>query len=607
MANCRGAARSLAAIVGATVTGLIFFGCGGHASPPPVTLTSIRPNLAFVGMPTTLTLTGSGFSSETAVSVNGESLPFSAVNSNLIEVAVPASALAAGGTADVTVGAASQKLYIAAPGTVAPTDNGQVALYSLSLPEAAQVAVEFGPDTHYGLTTWTRPVTPGTPTQIFVAGMRANVTYHIRGIVTLPDGSVVQDQDQTFTTQGLDPSLLPALRNITPATGSPSGGVELLVTASTTNSTTSTPPALLNIFVADTAGNILWYYSTNDPSSYGVPRFMPNGDIAVLLQGGVSEGIREVNLAGDTVHEAPIADINAELQAAGADFQLTNFSHDVLPLPNGHVVVIGTVAKILSNLQCCPGQPTALWGDALVDFDPSWHVDWYWNPFDHLDPNRIVNGFGPYPPDWTHANALNYTADHDLLLSMRHQSWIVKIDYEDAAGTGDILWRLGYQGDFSLAGGDPSQWFYGQHMPDILSDDGHKMTLAVFDDGDYRVIDDTQTPPVQCGIGSGPACYSRAVIYNLDQDAKTAQQVWEFKPGLFSFWGGDVHQLINGNLEANFSVGAPGPDNGQDAMVFEVAPGNPSQVVWSMQDGMQTYRAYRLPSFYPGVRWSSVP
>lgn len=316
--------------------------------------------------------------------------------------------------------------------------------------------------------------------------------------------------------------------------------------------------------------------------------------------------MREIDLAGDTLHELRVPAINAQLAAAGADFSVAGFSHDLLVLPDCHIVLLAEVTKTFTDLACCDGVSTTLIGPGIVDLDPGWRVDWSWNGFDHLDPNRIVNGFGPYPPDWTHANALLYTADHDLLLSLRHQSWILKIDYADANGSGRVLWKLGWQGDFRLAGGAARDWFYGQHGPEILADNGHQMTLAVFDDGNYRVLDDSVTPPLQCGIGSGPACYSRGVIYQLDQDARTARMVWQFLPGMYSFWGGDIRQLLSGNLEVALSAGAP-PDPLRDSMVFEVTHTTPPQIVWRFPDGADTYRAFRLPSLYPGVTWQNVP
>jgi hypothetical protein len=46
---------------------------------------------------------------------------------------------------------------------------------------------------------------------------------------------------------------------------------------------------------------------------------------------------------------------------------------------------------------------------------------------------------------------------------------VIKIDYEDGQGSGDILWRLGYQGDFTLTNGQSSDWVFAQHYPTFVS------------------------------------------------------------------------------------------------------------------------------------------
>ena len=115
-------------------------------------------------------------------------------------------------------------------------------------------------------------------------------------------------------------------------------------------------------------------------------------------------------------------------------------------------------------------------GDALVDLDQNHNPVWVWDTFDHLCPatptgpcldiNRHPLGF----PDWTHSNALVYSPDDgNLILSMRNQSWVLKIDYQDGQGSGDILWRLGPQGDFTLTNGGIDDWFYAQHYANFVS------------------------------------------------------------------------------------------------------------------------------------------
>ncbi|MGH9534369.1 MAG: aryl-sulfate sulfotransferase [Terriglobales bacterium] len=487
----------LAALVGGSVA------CGGQhsefaasASPPPV-ISAIRPDLAVAGISAAITVTGAHLN-EARVTVNGATVAISSDAAASLALTIPGTLLAVG-AADMVVttadGSASAKIPVMAPGNVAAADNPQVAVYSLSVPVAANVAVQFGPTTAYGWPTAAQPVPAGGSANLFVAGMQANVTYHMQARITLPDGSVVLDQDHTFTPMGPDPALLPPLAP-TPPTGSPVGGVEMLNVWDITGHK-------IPVVVADTAGHELWYYSPGETDLEMTPsRLAPDGDIVLCLEAPSTQeihdrsasGVREITLGGGTVREMRVPALNAALANAGSNLVLAGLSHDVLPLPSGHTVLLAETYKTFSNLTCCPGQSTTLIGPALVDLDANWNVDWWWNGFNYLDPNRIVPGFSPYPPDWTHANALMYTADHDLLLSLRHQCWILKIDYADGAGSGQVLWKLGYQGDFSLAGGNPSQWFYGQHMPEILKDDGHQMTLAVFDDGDYRVLN-TSTPP----------------------------------------------------------------------------------------------------------------
>ena len=266
--------------------------------------------------------------------------------------------------------------------------------------------------------------------------------------------------------------------------------------------------------------------------------------------------------------------------------------HDLCLLPNGHIIVLANTHKKYTDLPGYPGDTEVL-GDYLIDLDPNWNPVWVWSSFDHLDVNRHLMGL----PDWTHSNAILYSAnDGNLLLSMRHQSWVIKIDYENGAGSGAILWRLGNDGDFSLNGGDPSEWFYAEHFPNIESEDGSQLFLTVFDNGNGRDNDVGQP----C-VGVYPNCYSRAVLLNVDEDAKTAAVQWEYHPGFFSSWGGSIGIVDNQNIE--FDMTAPyGSDS--HSLVMEVTQTGTPSLVWQMDiTGGNAYRAYRIPSLYPGVTW----
>jgi arylsulfate sulfotransferase len=126
---------------------------------------------------------------------------------------------------------------------------------------------------------------------------------------------------------------------------------------------------------------------------------------------------------------------------------------------------------------------------------------------------------------------------------MRNQSWILKIDYENGTGTGEILWRLGEGGDFQIVGGGPSRWFFGQHDPNLVLDNGSQLTLAIWDNGNFRIDSSGQA------YGGTIACYGRATIFQVDQTARVANVVWQDRPGPYDFWGGSIAVLPNGNVE----------------------------------------------------------
>ena len=234
-------------------------------------------------------------------------------------------------------------------------------------------------------------------------------------------------------------------------------------------------------------------------------------------------------------------------------------------------------------------------GDVIVDLDENLHPVWVWNSFNHLDPNRHPLQF----PDWTHANGVVYSPDDGaLVLSMRHQNWVVKIDYSDGAGSGNILWHLDAFGDFALQGGSaPADWFYAQHNPTFFgSSTAGVLSVAVMDNGNGR----PGTIPANCGGSGQMACsYSSVPVYQLDEGAKTATLTsHDVLPSTeFSAWGGSVDLLPNGNIEFDLC------GQGLNSHIAEVTPGPNSKTVWSMTTTSNIYRAYRIPSLYPGIQW----
>ena len=159
-----------------------------------------------------------------------------------------------------------------------------------------------------------------------------------------------------------------------------------------------------------------------------------------------------------------------------------------------------------------------------------------------------------------------------------------------------MIWRLGNEGDFTLTNGTAQDWFYAQHSPQIISTNGTKTTLAVYDNGNNR----PNSSGVPCGSAAGGPCFGRAAIFTIDEATKTATLDWQFKPCMFAPWGGTAQGLLNGNV----NVALPAPINVDGSRVFEVTRSSTPQVVWEMDVSIPlTYRAERIPSLYPGVTW----
>jgi len=103
---------------------------------------------------------------------------------------------------------------VVAPGVVSATANVQVAQYTIGVPDGLSVAVQFGPDTNYGLTTWAIPApSGGGPVSILVAGMRSNTEYHMRAVFQAGANAtpVFADTDHTFTTGSYSPATIPSI------------------------------------------------------------------------------------------------------------------------------------------------------------------------------------------------------------------------------------------------------------------------------------------------------------------------------------------------------------------------------------------------------------
>lgn len=588
----------------------IFFavGCSNPAKPAA----SILPNGAAVSPGQTVhfqaTLPGSGTPTWSVNSIPGGNDSVGLVDADGNYTAPsPTQSLAVTVTATAGSGSkssASVPVFVVLPGVVTPTNNPQVAQYTISPPAPAAVAVQFGTTTTYGRSTWTQQApTGGGAVGTFVAGMLAGAVYHMQATVDFGGGITFDDIDHTFTTGPLPAAnLLPVLTATTPSGMTPQSGVELLALLSTTNT------SMITAAVTDLNGNILWIYQPGSSVPVGQGeiadpiKLIPNGHFLINFSAsggadGADSVLQEVDLSGQIIWAMSWTELNEALAAAtcsGCNITVIGTHHDFALLPNGHLIVIASEQKVLT-VEGYPN-PVTVTGDVLIDLDQNHNPVWLWSTFDHLDVNRHPMGF----PDWTHCNAIVYSpSDGNLILSSRHQAWVMKIDYNNGNGTGDIVWKLGYQGDFTLTGGtSPEDWFYAQHDANVASTNSSgTFDMLMFDNGNQRVLDSSGTI-----CGTTTPCVSRVPYLTLDEAAMTANIDWvdDLTP-VFSFFGGSARLLGNGNIE--FDECAPTtPAN--NAAIFEVTKTTPPEIVWQMQIGGEyAYRGFRIPSLYPGVQW----
>ena len=466
---------------------------------------------------------------------------------------------------------------------VAGTNNPLVARYYVTASQAATVVVQFGPTTNYGFQTSPQTIPEGGGTvDVLVAGMKQNTQYHMRAVLTTSSGQIL-DQDRTFQTGAIPAGSIPAM-NLTITPGQqPTSGIQLV-------------SGVVTEFAINPAGDVVWFYKNNPGDAPYLVKLLPNGNMLMILNltgPPASSELREVDLSGTTVRSVTLLSLNQELRQDGYNVRATSIDHDALLMPNGHLLFIVTHSRVFTDLPGYPGQ-TTVFGNAVVDVDQAGRPAWVWDAFDHLDVNRHPIYF----PDWTHANALFYIPDDgSLLLSVRHQHWVLKIDYANGTGSGDVIWKLGYQGDFTLLdSSSPADWFYAQHDANIISQNlTGDFQLAAFDNGNFRVLDESGDT---CNPMGNPPCYSTAAIFDVNETNMTAQRLWTFQSP-FSLWGGSNQLLTSSNMLVNET--APSDLPGSRALEMTQEP-NPT-IIWKLEFQPGAYRTLHMPSLYPKVQW----
>ncbi len=277
------------------------------------------------------------------------------------------------------------------------------------------------------------------------------------------------------------------------------------------------------LYALDSAGDIRWYFA--DGGVLGVHQ-LQNGHLMMptsflLKSMYYKAGLQEIDLSGKIYHQYMIPG---------------GMHHDFQELPDGNLLVASD-SPDLSTVE-----------DYVVEIDrESGEVVWELNAADLIGKedgqSASIATDGSDEIDWFHNNSLWYDEKNDLvLLSARHKDAIIAVNKSDKS----LAWILGDPADwdgvdkkyFFTPTGDDFEWQYAQHQITML-DNGD---IMMFDNGTAKVKLSDNDNRV-----SGDDIYSRAVVYHINTDDMTIEQVFEYGkergPQWYSDWISGVISL----------------------------------------------------------------
>lgn len=472
---------------------------------------------------------------------------------------------------------------------------------------------------------------PAAEHRIPVVGMRAGATHEVTVELRSADGATVAEPETfSFATEPL-PEGMPPIDTLVSEPDRMAPGVtlfNLLDIGDVLGVDDGAPepdeaPWFGWIVAVDHEGEVVWLHRA--PHPIGDVRLLDDGTI---LHEYNDTGARRIDLFGEVLDEWAGERIRTDLrldvfgrQVAGDDavpVATDSMHHEVGMLPNGNLVALS------SELRAVGGFPEPLCGEDPATFDGTYHLISdvvveiepetgelvkEWPIADHFDlpadgavrnvcgipnqgvfPNWMYQPLEPRARDWTHGNSVVFDEGRNaLLVSLRHLDAVLALRYEDDddGPAGELIWELGPNGTLDLLAGD---WSYHQHAPEV-QDDG---TILLYDNGNGR---------------PNGELYSRAVLYDVDDEAGTVTQLWEHvstQDGAPAFapFVGDADRLDNGNVLVA-DGGLFGAVDDVSAQIVEVVPAaDPAadEVVFELRvtGGQQwaVYRAERVPSLY---------
>lgn len=249
----------------------------------------------------------------------------------------------------------------------------------------------------------------------------------------------------------------------------------------------------------DVNGDVRWYLSNN--AVWDNTR-LKNGHMMISTERLVNSpyymtGLYEIDLLGHIYNEYSLKG---------------GYHHDYFELPNGNLLVAsddfnnesGTVEDYIVELDRATGNIIKTWDlkDVL-----------------NMEDGKSEN-WSSY--DWFHNNSVWYDeATNSITLSGRHQDAVINIDYT----SGKLNWIIGdptnwsseYQKYFFTPVGKDFEWQWSQHAA-MITPEGY---VFIFDNGNNKSKDSSK-------YVDATNSYSRGVMYKIDTDKMTIEQVYEY-------------------------------------------------------------------------------
>jgi arylsulfate sulfotransferase len=324
----------------------------------------------------------------------------------------------------------------------------------------------------------------------------------------------------------------------------------------------------------------------------------------ILGPAGNDYQVQEINASGSVVWFVTMSVINAQL----GPLKLLDFNHDAIRLPNGWTAIIGHVEQF-ENCATYPAQCNGattgqvdLLGSAVVVVDTTGTVQWFWNPYLSFDPGRrailgekcnSTEGYNGGCPitlatvanDWMHGNSLYFDGnDSNLVFNLRNQDWALKLNFQNGAGNGNIVWRLGNQGDFTMLNTLNIPWPWFSHSHDLTRPDTQSTLYTLLDNGNTRVA-------------SNPGEKSRGQVLTVNEATMEADIYFNVNLPYYSSALGTAQLLDNGHYW--FLMGIPIDSKG--AAFSEGVEVTPAGVkVFAQRSDGPRYRAPRMATLFNG-------